>query len=460
MTSYSPLRAPPDPGWSARDREAWDRLLAPVREDLEKLDADVSAAQRLEEAKAALVAATKIALSRLQQVTPSRNHVMALCPFHNDRHIGSFFVSPTTGSFQCWSCHARGGIRKLLAQLGVSDTGILEALKGVDYRVLMEAIEGTSSRANLAIDAVKPLPESLLRPWARMRPQRMLDRGHSPSLLDVMELGVDEKRMRMTVPIRRVGGDLVAVQARVLNADDTGPRWKFYRGEFKYDLPPEVFAEYGLADYEPPRHIVLYNEHNILTSLAAGLLTQPVSISEGVGHVLRVMETLTPALGTFGTVLTQHQLARLRAAWARAERITRQRQTVLLTQDGDRPGRFAAFRMAVALEPRVQALITPIPEGKDPEDLTPRDLRARLLSARSLHTILTESSREGEWAREFMAEEGAKALDQMEREARRRNWLQRQEQSRREQATHLLAAQGSSMPIGIDKLGLPVKRQT
>lgn len=32
-----------------------------------------------------------------------------LCPFHNDRKAGSFFVNRSTGAFKCFSCGARGG---------------------------------------------------------------------------------------------------------------------------------------------------------------------------------------------------------------------------------------------------------------------------------------------------------------------------------------------------------------
>lgn len=32
-----------------------------------------------------------------------------LCPFHNDKRPGSFYVSLDTGGFNCFSCGARGG---------------------------------------------------------------------------------------------------------------------------------------------------------------------------------------------------------------------------------------------------------------------------------------------------------------------------------------------------------------
>lgn len=32
-----------------------------------------------------------------------------LCPFHRDRHAGSFRVNVKTGSYRCFSCDHRGG---------------------------------------------------------------------------------------------------------------------------------------------------------------------------------------------------------------------------------------------------------------------------------------------------------------------------------------------------------------
>ncbi len=31
------------------------------------------------------------------------------CPFHEDKHAGSFFVNLNTGAFNCFSCGAKGG---------------------------------------------------------------------------------------------------------------------------------------------------------------------------------------------------------------------------------------------------------------------------------------------------------------------------------------------------------------
>lgn len=32
-----------------------------------------------------------------------------LCPFHADRHVGSFYIRSDNGAFRCFSCDAKGG---------------------------------------------------------------------------------------------------------------------------------------------------------------------------------------------------------------------------------------------------------------------------------------------------------------------------------------------------------------
>ena len=36
-------------------------------------------------------------------------HYLALCPFHDDRHMGNFSVHPGTNTFRCFACDAKGG---------------------------------------------------------------------------------------------------------------------------------------------------------------------------------------------------------------------------------------------------------------------------------------------------------------------------------------------------------------
>ena len=45
------------------------------------------------------------------------NNYLAICPFHNDRNLGSFVVTPSKGIFKCFACGEGGDAIKFLAQL-------------------------------------------------------------------------------------------------------------------------------------------------------------------------------------------------------------------------------------------------------------------------------------------------------------------------------------------------------
>lgn len=53
-----------------------------------------------------------------------------LCPFHDDKHIGSFRVNLETGAFVCFSCGSKGGdiIAFIQQRDGLSFPGALNKL--------------------------------------------------------------------------------------------------------------------------------------------------------------------------------------------------------------------------------------------------------------------------------------------------------------------------------------------
>ncbi|MBS0604917.1 MAG: hypothetical protein JSS60_07775 [Verrucomicrobia bacterium] len=51
-----------------------------------------------------------------------------LCPFHADRHAGTFKINMETGAFKCWSCGAAGG--DIIAFIQKRDQlGFIDALR-------------------------------------------------------------------------------------------------------------------------------------------------------------------------------------------------------------------------------------------------------------------------------------------------------------------------------------------
>lgn len=53
-----------------------------------------------------------------------------LCPFHDDKHAGSFRVHLGTGAYKCFACNAHGGdvLAFHMARYGLDFRGALDAL--------------------------------------------------------------------------------------------------------------------------------------------------------------------------------------------------------------------------------------------------------------------------------------------------------------------------------------------
>lgn len=60
-----------------------------------------------------------------------------ICPFHNDKKPGSFYVSLQSGGYQCYSCGAKGGdiIAFTMAKYGLPFREALEKLSK-EWRVV------------------------------------------------------------------------------------------------------------------------------------------------------------------------------------------------------------------------------------------------------------------------------------------------------------------------------------
>lgn len=48
-------------------------------------------------------------VSDFYELRKAGQNYTCLCPFHDDRHVGSFFVSPKRNTFHCFACGAKGG---------------------------------------------------------------------------------------------------------------------------------------------------------------------------------------------------------------------------------------------------------------------------------------------------------------------------------------------------------------
>lgn len=362
----------------------------------------------------------KQVVSSLDQVSRRGDRLLALCPFHDDKHAGSFYVNPSTGWYKCFACDASGGLYRLMEQLGLDDTHVRAQLKDVDFRVLADFISGPVESDK---GSVLALPESLLRQYNK-RPLRLVQKGHPKELIDAMDIGFDTTRNRITFPVRYVTGELVAIQTRAMDPSDR-QRWKFYRSEILEDLGRELVDQYGLHDYTPPRTSIFFNEHNVLSGMLSGHVTKPVVLCEGPGHVLRVLKTGFPCLGSFGVSLAEEQLDRLVDALVRVQRWTGAAPRLIIATDGDEAGRTSAFKTSLRIGPRADVRIARLPRGKDPEDLTVQQLRPLLLGAAPMRAYLSADDQDGDWAREAVAKYARSVVQAQESQRRREAFLRK-----------------------------------
>lgn len=318
-------------------------------------------------------------------VNPERrgDELWSLCPYHDDRSVGSFSVNMEHGKYYCFVCGARGSIRSLLFHLGIPREEIkkFEAVLSPFVLKYLSDIDETDED-----EPMMELPVGLLHHFDRHSKRMLYEKKHPKKLLEQLHVKYDRAFNRIVFPVWDLELRLVGVQSRAVFEDDWAPRWKWYRMEFFEHLSEQYHDVLEL--YDPPRKRVLYNEHIVLRSWAARGKASAAVLVEGPGHALRVMETGFPCMATFGASPSDIQLDRVRHAIRRAGN----RPTLFLAYDADEAGMGASARIAHALHADADIRICELPPDLDPEDLTPSDLYARIVKSVPLSTMLIASS--------------------------------------------------------------------
>lgn len=296
---------------------------------------------------------------KLGQTFRMKDELMALCPFHDDKTLGSFYLNLTNGVYYCWSCQAKGNLVRLANKLQVGERG---DFRGVSIERLTEHIVAGMSRGrdDIPMELLPVLPESVLDHVEPLNEWR----GHWLSTLRRLEVGYDPLFNRVVFPVRTHRGGLVGIQSRALSPH-AKLRWKFYRSEFRLCTNWDEHNIVTLLNYEVPRASVFYGETvswNWFNPDSKS--TKPLVLCEGPGHALRILEAGYPCLATFGTSVSNMQVSRLRAALRR-----RHKGSVVLCYDGDAAGRRAVGILEGQMPHYVDVRIAELPEGKDPEDL-------------------------------------------------------------------------------------------
>ena len=328
---------------------------------------------------------------------PTRRHgaagkieVWSLCPFHDDRSVGSFSVNLSNGVYHCFVCGASGGLYGLLSKL-LGQEKASELIGDITAESLAMLTDDYTS-ANKELKPTLQIPESVMAAYS-MLPKRLIEqKKHPKSLIEELGIRVDLKSERILFPVRDMQGRLVGVQTRTAVDDNPGKRWQWYDVRWlRRILTAEEIEEWGLGEYTAPRDSVFYLENRSMAGWATGSFDHPVVLMEGMGHCLRCIEAGFSPAGMFGTELGAGQFNRLWKIYSRFG----VKLPLIICFDADVPGRHAAYRSAFRLMSiaDVKIALLPFIKGKkyDAEDLSPGELRQVLKRAMNVQDILADT---------------------------------------------------------------------
>jgi len=313
----------------------------------------------------------------LRGVKPSgSDHVMALCPFHDD-HSASFAMSLINGVYFCHSCHAKGSLRTFLRNIGVP-----RSIVELQYEVLLqEARKATPAPPDPMSPGVfdnTPIPDSFLG-LLDYTPQSLLSAGFHEETIRYFEVGWDDWHGRITYPIRDIHGQLVAISGRTVHSG-VKPRYKIYDREYEiWDLP----ARHGWD-----KRTVLYNAHEVYPAIFThNSRDSHIVLVEGFKACMWVHQAGLPnPLGLMGSYLSWEQ------RWI-LERIG---ATVHLFLDNNYAGRKGTIEAGDALLARtVDVKVIEYPprllaeENAQPDDLTAEEMWEQFAEAEPYYTWLT-----------------------------------------------------------------------
>lgn len=323
--------------------------------------------------------------------------VQASCPFapYSDKHKNRQDAHPSFGviskdesegrsAYRCFTCNAKGSLSDLILRLqhlasqeGEDTAALSDLLVWVQANdryvppeppTLMDRLEAASYKPRRAIEiggikmsegmaskvvrqTVKP-PEPLsedaltqLQPLpAEAREYLNQTRGISPKLIEECGFRWHSRSRRIAIPIRDCKGRLVGISGRAID-----PKAK-----------PKFLHSEGFT-----RDLYLYGEHR-LTEGSSGLGV----VVEGFFDAIFLWQQGYDAVAIFGTYISRFQ----------TEKLARFFGSIVILPDGDTAGLEGASRMAEEIARKLPVRIAPIPQGKDPDELSPLDL-SELLGA-------------------------------------------------------------------------------
>ena len=241
-------------------------------------------------------------------------NVFVRCPSpdHDDSSRENCSVSLTKQLFNCFACGAKGHLTTALRWRNAPEH-IINAVSSTQTRPLNIKLTERDSF----------LDNDLLFAYAH-EPTEWISDGFSPSLLEQHQIGYDHYLNRITIPIRDVFGNLIAISGRNLSPNAHG-KYKVYKSE--------------LGEFEPLRYAPRVHDHLWRAHLLENT-SNPIVVVEGYKAALWLVQC-----GILSTVAIMGS----KVSDAQADLLSRLTDEVWLMLDGDEAGRRGQHFSAIKL---------------------------------------------------------------------------------------------------------------
>jgi DNA primase len=318
-------------------------------------------------------------VGRSRPLKRAGKHWKGLCPFHEDKNP-SFFVSPDTGRYRCWSCGETGDIFTWVMK--TQNVDFVEAMRllakeaGVELstRGTPESRAKRESHEELMAAALEFFRAGLHRSPGALDYCRR--RGLDEAVLQEWELGfAPDQGEALAVHLKKNGFSLAdGKELFLVDQDASGGYFDKFRGRLIFPIRDErgalvAFGGRLLGDGQPKyinssdtplyrKSRVLYGMHRARERLNAA---RQAVLVEGYLDVIACHRAgVTSALASLGTSLSEDH-AKLLKRWC---------ESVVILYDSDAAGQKAAERAVGILRAEgVKVRVALMPPGDDPDTL-------------------------------------------------------------------------------------------
>ena len=216
-------------------------------------------------------------------------NVFVRCPHpdHDDSSRENCSVSLTKSLFNCFACGAKGHL-----------SHALRWRRAPEFIINSVASARSASLLGKGLTKVaRHLDEDLLYAYDH-EPKEWVRQGFSPNVLSEHGVGYDHYHDRVTVPLRDISGNLVAIIGRNLSG-----------GRGKYKVYKSELGEFQPPNYQPHIHDHLWRAH-----LLEDTNTSPLIVVEGYKAALWLVQCgLVATVAIMGSQVTDAQADLLKA---------------------------------------------------------------------------------------------------------------------------------------------------